>query len=113
MRVSTTDQNPGAQHDALAATGCEQIFIDKASGKLATRPELDKALLVANRPGDKLVVKKLDRLGRTLPPDRTVQGPADPGAWTWWCSTRVSTPRLRLAACSSRSSAPSLNSSTP
>jgi DNA invertase Pin-like site-specific DNA recombinase len=58
-RVSTTDQNPDAQRDALAAAGCEQIFIDKAS-----RPELEKALLVANRPGDQLVVTKLDRLVR-------------------------------------------------
>lgn len=65
-RVSTTDQNPRAQYDALAAAGCEQIFLDKVSGKLAARPELDKALLVANRPGDQLVVTKLDRLGRTL-----------------------------------------------
>ncbi len=65
-RVSTTDQNPDAQRDALTAAGCEQIFLDKASGKLASRPELDKALLVANRPGDQLVVTKLDRLGRTL-----------------------------------------------
>ena len=48
------------------AAGCEQIFIDKASGKLARRPELDKALLVAHRRGDQLVVTKLDRLGRSL-----------------------------------------------
>ena len=65
-RVSTRDQNPNAQHDALTAAGCEQIFIDKASGKLARRPELDKALLVARRRGDQLVVTKLDRLGRSL-----------------------------------------------
>jgi DNA invertase Pin-like site-specific DNA recombinase len=41
-RVSARDQNPGAQRDALAAAGCDQVFIDKASGKLASRPELDK-----------------------------------------------------------------------
>jgi DNA invertase Pin-like site-specific DNA recombinase len=65
-RVSTRDQNPDAQHDALTAAGCEQIFVDKISGKLARRPEPDKALLVARRPGDQLVVTKLDRLGRSL-----------------------------------------------
>ncbi len=65
-RVSTRDQNPDAQQDALTAAGCEQIFTDKASGKLARRPELDKALLVACRRGDQLVVTKLDRLGRSL-----------------------------------------------
>jgi DNA invertase Pin-like site-specific DNA recombinase len=41
------------------------VFVDKASGKLASRPELDKALMVA-RGGDQLVVTKLDRLGRSL-----------------------------------------------
>ena len=64
-RVSTRDQNPDAQRDALAAAGCERVFIDKASGKLARRPELDRALLVT-RAGDQLVVTKLDRLGRSL-----------------------------------------------
>ncbi len=65
-RVSTRDQHPEAQHDALTSAGCQEIFIDTASGKLATRPQLEKALLTANRPGDQLVVTKLDRLGRSL-----------------------------------------------
>lgn len=53
-RVSTRDQNPDAQRDALAAAGCEDVFIDKASGKLTRRPDLDRALLVT-RAGDQLV----------------------------------------------------------
>lgn len=65
-RVSTRDQHPEAQYDALTTAGCEQVFLDTASGKLARRPELDKALLSANRSGDQLVVTKLDRLGRSL-----------------------------------------------
>jgi DNA invertase Pin-like site-specific DNA recombinase len=64
-RVSTTDQNLDAQRDALQAAGCDRVFVDRASGKLARRPELDRALLVA-REGDQLVVTKLDRLGRSL-----------------------------------------------
>lgn len=65
-RVSTRDQHSEAQHNALTAAGCDQVFLDKASGKLGRRPELDKALLSANRAGDQLVVTKLDRLGRSL-----------------------------------------------
>ena len=64
-RVSTTDQHPEAQHDALTAAGCDEVLIDKLSGKLASRPELDKALLML-REGDSLVITKLDRLGRSL-----------------------------------------------
>jgi DNA invertase Pin-like site-specific DNA recombinase len=65
-RVSTREPEPDSQEDALRAAGREEVFIDKASGKLARRPELDKALLVANRAGDQLVITKLDRLGRSL-----------------------------------------------
>ena len=65
-RVSTRDQHPEAQNDALLAAGCDKVFLDKASGKLARRPELDKALHSANRPGDQMAVTKLDRLGRSL-----------------------------------------------
>jgi len=64
-RVSTRDQNPDGQHDALNAAGCDEVFVDKASGKLASRPKLDEALRIS-RKGDQLVVTKLDRLGRSL-----------------------------------------------
>ncbi|MEU9247505.1 recombinase family protein [Streptomyces sp. NPDC048385] len=64
-RVSTRDQNPDSQHDALAEAGCDKIFIDKASGKLASRPELDKALDYA-RLGDTFVITRLARAARSL-----------------------------------------------
>lgn len=65
-RASTRDQQYDAQQDALEAAGCDPIFVETASGKLTSRPQLEKALLAANREGDQLVVTKLDRLGRSL-----------------------------------------------
>jgi DNA invertase Pin-like site-specific DNA recombinase len=64
-RVSTTDQNPDLQIDALKAAGCSRIFTDKASGALDRRPKLDQ-VLDHLRAGDTLVVWRLDRLGRSL-----------------------------------------------
>ena len=64
-RVSTLEQDPTLQHDALDAAGCSRIFTDKASGKLEHRPALD-AMLDRLRPGDTVVVWRLDRLGRSL-----------------------------------------------
>ncbi len=64
-RVSTLDQHPDLQLDALAAAGCSRVFVDRASGALDARPELTK-VLDQLRPGDTLVVWKLDRLGRSL-----------------------------------------------
>jgi DNA invertase Pin-like site-specific DNA recombinase len=65
-RVSTSEQNPQLQQDALAAAGCEECFTDTASGVKSDRPGLQTAL-TACRAGDTLVVWKLDRLGRSLP----------------------------------------------
>lgn len=64
-RVSTLEQDPALQHDALTAAGCQRIFTDRASGKLESRPALAE-LLQQLRPGDTLVVWRLDRLGRSL-----------------------------------------------
>lgn len=64
-RVSTQDQKPQLQLDALKAAGCERIFEEKASGAQRERPALQEALSFL-REGDTLVVWKLDRLARSL-----------------------------------------------
>jgi DNA invertase Pin-like site-specific DNA recombinase len=64
-RVSTREQNPSLQIDALKQAGCERIFQDVASGAKSSRPELDK-LLAEARTGDTIIIWKLDRLGRSL-----------------------------------------------
>ncbi len=65
-RVSTQDQTPALQLDALKAAGCEPIFVEKASGVQGDRPELKAADYVRENAGDVLVVWKLDRLARSL-----------------------------------------------
>ncbi len=64
-RVSTTEQNPDLQVDELTAAGCWKVWTDHASGALDRRPQLDE-VLEQLRPGDTLVVWRLDRLGRSL-----------------------------------------------
>ena len=64
-RVSTSEQNASLQLDALRSAGCIKVFTDKASGSLDRRPQLDR-LLDQLRPGDTIVVWRLDRLGRSL-----------------------------------------------
>ena len=63
-RVSTTDQNPQLQLDALREAGAVRVFNDHGvSGSTAARPGLDTCLDHL-RKGDVLTVWKLDRLGR-------------------------------------------------
>jgi len=64
-RVSTTEQTTQLQVDALEAAGCLRVFTDYASGAVDERVEL-AALFDQVRPGDTVVVWRLDRLGRSL-----------------------------------------------
>lgn len=64
-RVSTLDQNNGAQIEALNKVGCSKIYTEKASGKSRKRAEFEK-LVEQLLPDDVLIVTKLDRLARSL-----------------------------------------------
>src|SRR4051794_36694714 len=64
-RVSTLDQALAIQQDALTAARCEQLYTDTVSGSVTERSGLTQALSHL-RPGDTLVVWRLDRLGRSL-----------------------------------------------
>lgn len=64
-RVSTTAQDLSLQIDALESAGCEKVFQDHVSGSQTERTGLSNAMEYL-RPGDTLVVWRLDRLGRSL-----------------------------------------------
>ena len=64
-RVSTHDQNPDAQRDRLIEAGAIRVFTDIVPGKRFDRPALAE-LIDHARPGDRLCIIRLDRLGRSL-----------------------------------------------
>lgn len=64
-RVSTQKQDLSLQLDSLKEYGCESIYEETGSGAKNDRPELLN-LLKALRPGDVLVVWRLDRLSRSM-----------------------------------------------
>jgi len=63
-RVSTSDQNLDLQVSALKGAGCDRIYTEKKSA-MKQRPILEEVLSYL-REGDKLIIWKLDRLGRSL-----------------------------------------------
>ncbi|MFD1623510.1 recombinase family protein [Azospirillum griseum] len=65
-RVSTTDQDTALQVAALRAAGCDVVREEKASGTTTTgRTEL-ATVLDFLRPGDTLMVTRIDRLARSI-----------------------------------------------
>ena len=68
IRVSTKKQEQGTslsdQRAALEAEGCQEIYADTYSGASMERPEFDR-LCADLRPGDTVVVSKMDRIART------------------------------------------------
>jgi DNA invertase Pin-like site-specific DNA recombinase len=99
--VSTTDQQPQLQVDALEGAGCYRVFTETASGARVDRPILEQ-VLDQLRPGDTLVVWKLDRLGRSLRHlVDTFTGLADRGIGFRSLQEAIDTPPPRAASSSS------------
>ena len=69
VRVSTQEQNTLRQEVLMRSLGVEQLYVDKASGKSADRPELRK-LLTYVRQGDTVIVESISRTPVTC--------------WSWW-----------------------------
>lgn len=65
-RVSTSKQDYALQVTALKAAGCDTIFTEKVSGKSTKGRHEFKRLMKALKPGDTVVVTKLDRLARSV-----------------------------------------------
>ena len=63
IRVSTEEQNTARQEILLRELGVDKVFIDKASGKNADRPEL-KRMMEYVRKGDTVIVESISRFAR-------------------------------------------------
>lgn len=63
VRTSTKEQKEDRQVIAMQEFGCDSIWVEKMSGKSFNRP-VYQSLLKELKPGDTLVVKSIDRLGR-------------------------------------------------
>src|SRR5262245_28461439 len=101
-RVSSHGQDHEGQIDALKATGCTKIFAEKASGKSVNgRPEFAK-LMKRLKPGDVVMVAKLDRLARSardlhnIIHDLQERGCGFVSLGESWCNTTTDAGRLML-----------------
>lgn len=63
VRVSTQEQNTIRQEVLMHSLGVDQLYIDRASGKSADRPELRKMLTYV-RQGDTVIVESISRFAR-------------------------------------------------
>ena len=108
-RVSTHDQHPDAQRDRLMEAGALRVFTDIISGKRFDRPALAE-LIDHARPGDRLCIIRLDRLGAHSGSCSKPSTTSRPAASTCSASRSASTPRPRPANSCSTSSAPSRTS---
>jgi DNA invertase Pin-like site-specific DNA recombinase len=101
-RVSTYGQTLDAQLEHLCAEGCAKVYRETVSGARADRRELLR-LLKALRPGDVVIVTRIDRLARsTFDLFAIVKQIVDAGGQFRslaepWADTATSTGRLMIA----------------
>ena len=63
VRVSTEEQNTARQEIMLRELGVDELFVDRASGKNADRPELNRMINFVRR-GDTVIVESISRFAR-------------------------------------------------
>lgn len=63
VRVSTEEQNTARQEIMLRELGVDELFVDRASGKNANRPELNRMMNFVRR-GDTVIVESISRFAR-------------------------------------------------
>lgn len=63
IRVSTQEQNTIRQEVMMESLGVDELYIDRASGKNAQRPELQKMMNYVRR-GDTVIVESISRFAR-------------------------------------------------
>jgi DNA invertase Pin-like site-specific DNA recombinase len=101
-RVSTSKQDYANQVDALKAAGCDLIFTEKVSGKSTNGRTEFKRLMRALKPGDTVVVTKLDRMARSSRDLHNVLHDLEEGACGFvslgetWCDTTTDVGKLVL-----------------
>lgn len=63
VHVSTEEQNTARQEIMLRELGVDELFVDRASGKNADRPELNRMMNFVRR-GDTVIVESISRFAR-------------------------------------------------
>jgi DNA invertase Pin-like site-specific DNA recombinase len=105
-RVSTSKQDYAIPVDALKGVGCEMIFTEKASAKSTNGRTEFKRLMRALKPGDTVVVTKLDRLARSSRDLHNILHELEEGACGFvslgesWCDTTTDVGKLVLTIMS-------------
>lgn len=100
-RVSSRGQDYKAQVEALKAAGCQKIHFEKQSAKNTDRPEFIR-LMKALKPGDTVVVVRLDRIARSsrdlanIMHDLTEMGCGFVSLRESWCDTTTKVGRLLM-----------------